>query len=161
MRMRAILASLAVVSALAIAAPLAEGRPRSHHMAAAAPVAADTFSARWWQEAPSNLVASMGRHLGGNPTGWRRAWCGQYLGMIARQNGLQPPPGYQLARNWARAGRDAGGPKPGAIMVMPHHVGVVIKPLGGGRVLVRSGNHGRRVADGVYLTRRAIAWRQL
>ena len=105
------------------------------------------------------LIAAMARHLGGNPTGWARAWCGRYLGMVARQLGFAPPRGYALAANWRTFGRPAQGPAPGVVVVWPHHVGVVRAVLGGGRILVRSGNHRRRVADGIYSTRGVIAWR--
>ncbi len=101
----------------------------------------------------------MARHLGGNPTGWAHAWCGQYLGMIARQLGFTPPRDYALAANWRNFGRAAAGPAPGVVVVWRHHVGVVRAVLGDGRILVRSGNHGHRVADGVYSTRGVIAWR--
>jgi hypothetical protein len=37
-----------------------------------------------------------------------------------------PGPSFDAARNWARYGRDAGGPFPGVIGVMPHHVGIVL-----------------------------------
>lgn len=109
----------------------------------------------------SPIAGIMASYMGTNPTHRRRAWCGEFMGMAARAAGHQPPAGYALARNWSRAGYDAGGPAPGVVMVLPHHVGVVLAVLGGGRVLVRSGNHGRRVGDGVYAVRRAIAWRLL
>jgi uncharacterized protein (TIGR02594 family) len=106
-----------------------------------------------------SLVEAMGRYLGGNPTGWAHNWCGEFVGMVVKQLGGTPPRDYPLAAAWRNYGHDAGGPAPGVVMVMSHHVGVVIANLGGGRVLVRSGNHGHRVGDGVYDTRRAIAWR--
>lgn len=150
MTMRFLLAAISLALALAVASSPAQSRPRHRHV---------HHAVASWQSA--GLATAMARHLGTNPTGWRRAWCGQYLGMMARQAGLSPPAGYQLARNWRNAGHNAGGPAPGVVMVLAHHVGVVVAVLGGGRVLVRSGNHGRRVGDGVYATRRAIAWRRL
>jgi hypothetical protein len=47
----------------------------------------------------------------------------------------------------------------GAIVVFPHHVGFVVRAEGAGRIRVVSGNHGHRVGEGVYSTRRAIAYR--
>jgi hypothetical protein len=107
-----------------------------------------------------DLVAAMQQHLGRNPTGWSRNWCGHYLGLIARGLGLKPPAGAALAANWRHFGMPAHGPAPGVVAVFAHHVGVVVAVLPGSRVLVRSGNHGHRVADGVYAAGRAIAWRK-
>ncbi len=101
----------------------------------------------------------MAADLGRNPTGWAHVWCGYYLGKVASALGFRPPENYQLAASWARFGVPAG-PEPGAVIVFLHHVGVVIANLGGGRVLVRSGNHGHRVADGIYPINRAIAFRR-
>lgn len=111
--------------------------------------------------ASTELGSIMARYLGTNPTHMRRSWCGEFMGMAARAAGHQPPVGYALARNWSHAGMAASGPEPGVVMVMRHHVGIVLANLGGGRVLVRSGNHGRRVGDGIYSAQRAIAWRRL
>lgn len=105
-----------------------------------------------------SLVSRMERDLGTNPTGWARAWCGQYLGLVARALGLKPPSGFPLATAWARFGVPAA-PAPGVVAVMNHHVGVVRRVLDGNRVELISGNHGHRVGIGVYPTRIVIAWR--
>lgn len=112
----------------------------------------------------NNIVSVAGRYLGGNPTGWAHVWCGEFMGIVVRQAGYQPPRGFALARNWAHFGHEVSPGTPGSIMVMSRgrrggHVGVVLANLGGGRVMLRSGNHGHRVADGVYPMSRAIAWR--
>lgn len=107
----------------------------------------------------SSLVNAMARDLGSNPTGWAHVWCGFYLGQVAQRVGYRPPPGYYAARNWVRFGVPTG-PEAGAVMVFPHHVGVIVRNLGNGLVVLRSGNHGHRVADGVYPVRRAIAFRR-
>src|SRR5260370_10921706 len=88
------------------------------------------------------LTARAAPHLGRNPTGWTRAWCGRFLRMIVPSD---PGPSFDAARNWARYGRDAGGPAPGVIGVMAHHVGIVLGRCDDGSVLMRSGNHNRTV----------------
>jgi hypothetical protein len=107
--------------------------------------------------AASALASVAGRYLGGNPTGWGRVWCGVFMRLVVRQAGLPDNPAGNLARSWAHYGRPTGA-QPGAIAVMPHHVGIVLA-IQGDRVLVRSGNHGHRVADGWYPARRIIAYR--
>lgn len=104
----------------------------------------------------SQLASIAGRYLGGNPTGWSHNWCGLFMGMIAKQAGLNPPPGYMAARSWERAGSPTP-PAPGAIGIFRggHHVGIVLQ-VAGDRVLIRSGNHGHRVADGWYPIRNAV-----
>jgi uncharacterized protein YceK len=102
------------------------------------------------------LASRAGRYLGRNPTGWTRVWCGKFLRMIVPSD---PGPSFDAARNWARYGRDAGGPAPGVIGVMPHHVGIVLGRCDDGSVLMRSGNHNRVVGDGCYPPQRFIAFR--
>jgi hypothetical protein len=104
------------------------------------------------------LAARAAPHLGRNPTGWTRAWCGRFLRMIVPSD---PGPSFDAARNWARYGRDAGGPAPGTIGVMAHHVGIVLGRCDDGSVLMRSGNHNRTVGDGCYPPHRFIAFRSV
>ena len=104
------------------------------------------------------LAARAGQYLGGNPTGWARAWCGKFLRMIVPSD---PGPAFNVARNWSRYGVPAPGPVAGAIGVMPHHVGIVIGRCADGRIHLRSGNHNRRVGDGCYAASRFIAFRSV
>lgn len=103
-----------------------------------------------------SLAERAGRYVGTNPTGWARVWCGRFLRLIVPRD---PGPAFDAARNWARYGAPADGPVPGAIGVMPHHVGIVLGRCQDGSVLMRSGNHNRRVDDGCYAQRRFIAYR--
>ena len=108
----------------------------------------------------ADMLDGARRFLGSrNPTGFRGAWCGAFMAMVARREGRSIPPSPLLARSWARAGRPSG-PVVGAIAVLPHHVGVVaaVKP---GKVLLVSGNHGHRVGVGWYAARRVIAYREV
>jgi hypothetical protein len=51
-----------------------------------------------------------------------------------------------LARNWARWGRPSG-PRVGAVVVWPHHVGMITGQTADGRWIVRPGNDGGRVRE--------------
>ena len=113
------------------------------------------------QLAGGRLLDEAKRFLGArrSPTGFRGAWCGDFLGFVARRVGASPPQDYRLAASWARAGH-ATSPHVGAIAVMRHHVGV-IAAVSGRRVLLVSGNHGHRVAEGWYSLSRMIAIRSV
>ena len=84
------------------------------------------------------------------------AWCGFY----ARHNLVSVDPGrsFNLARNWAHWGSNAGGPRVGAIVVWSHHVGRIVGREGG-QWIVRSGNDGHRVRTRPRSLRGAIAFR--
>src|SRR4051812_49237030 len=93
---------------------------------------------------------------GGRPAGCpARSWCGCWL---ASHLGMSNPRPLWLARNWARVGSNAGGPRVGAIVVWRHHVGK-ITAVDGHRIRVVSGNDGRRVRDRWRTTAGVIAYR--
>ena len=85
------------------------------------------------------------------------AWCGWEMRQLVGGNA---GPEYNLARNWAHWGRPAGGPAPGVIGVMPHHVFKVVQVLGHGTVLAISGNDGHAVRVRPRSTAGVIAWRE-
>jgi len=85
------------------------------------------------------------------------AWCGWEMRQLVGGN---PGPEFNLARNWAHWGRPAGGPAPGVIGVMPHHVFKVVQVLGHGTVLAISGNDGHAVRVRPRSTAGVIAWRE-
>lgn len=98
------------------------------------------------------------RHVAGVQRGYRhgRAWCGAYMRHVF---GIADPR-LNLARNWARQGSNAGGPQVGAVVVWPHHVGVIRGgPDGSGQWLVESGNDGNAVRTRYRSLRGAIAFR--
>ena len=103
----------------------------------------------------SQLIAVMRSQLGGNPTGWGHNWCGHYLDMVLRQTGHRG--GGNLAAAYASYGRPSAA-RPGAIAVMPHHVGIVMS-VGNGYVTLISGNHGHRVGIGKYRMSRIKTFR--
>ena len=80
--------------------------------------------------------------------GWQRVgpkparWCGWYM-----RTQLGGGPEYNLARNWAKRGRPLNGPRVGAVVVWPHHVGMITGRTKEGHWIVRSGNDGGRVRE--------------
>lgn len=107
----------------------------------------------------STLVSLMTHDVGkGRPSGCPSRWCACYLDRMLKKAGL-PTLGSYAARDFAHYGRKAKAGQVGAIMVMPHHVGVVAGKCSDGRVRLVSGNHGHRVGTGCYAVGKAIAWR--
>ena len=84
-----------------------------------------------------------------------RAWCGWWLRM---HMGVRDA-NYNLARNWARFGRPAGGPGPGVIVVWYHHVGKIVGPCNGHICMIISGNDGHAVRTRLRSVAGAIAFR--
>jgi rare lipoprotein A len=68
-------------------------------------------------------------------------------------------PAYNLARNWAHWGHNAGGPRDGAVVVWAHHVGRIVGSCSHGEWLVHSGNDGGRIRTRCRSVRGAIAFR--
>ncbi|MGA9605195.1 MAG: hypothetical protein WBQ82_13870 [Methyloceanibacter sp.] len=86
-------------------------------------------------EARGHPAAS--RHLGGRPA----RWCGWWM---RTQKGGGPE--YNLAHNWTRWGRPSG-PQVGAVVVWPHHVGMITGRTAGGEWIIKSGNDGGQVRE--------------
>jgi hypothetical protein len=165
-------AALAALCLMLIAAQPADARRARHVAATPDPVGYvvdDRYphlrmpeavaTARAWKSGhrfSGDLAWRAGRHLGTNPTGWARVWCGKFLRMVVPRD---PGPAFNVARNWKHYGSAAHGPVAGAIGVMPHHVGIVLGRCADGGVLLRSGNHNKTVGDGCYPQRRFIAFR--
>lgn len=93
-------------------------------------------------------VLGHNRNVGGRP----RAWCGWFMRTI-----FGGGPEYNVAANWRHRGSPTS-PHAGAIVVWPHHVGL-ITGRNGGRWIVKSGNWGGRVATVPMSLRGAIAFR--
>ena len=74
---------------------------------------------------------------GGRP----RAWCGWWM-----RTQLGGGPEYNLAANWKRYGRPSG-PHVGAVVVWPHHVGMITGRSASGQWIVKSGNDGNAVRE--------------
>jgi hypothetical protein len=68
-------------------------------------------------------------------------WCGWWM---RTQKGGGPE--LNLARNWTHWGRPSG-PKVGAVVVWPHHVGMITGRAASGQWIVKSGNDGGQVRE--------------
>ena len=96
--------------------------------------------------AGDSTIAVARRYLGRNPTGWARAWCGAFMRLVMRGAGYPDLPSGNVASAWTHYGRP-GLPQPGALVVWPHHVGLITAVYGDVRATVISGNDGRRVRE--------------
>lgn len=99
---------------------------------------------------PSSSEAKHYRHYDGRPA----AWCGWQM-----RQWYGGGPELNLARNWARVGHRSGA-QVGAIVVWPHHVGV-ITGWNGHQWIVKSGNDGHRVRERPRSVSGAVAFRML
>lgn len=85
-----------------------------------------------------------------------RAWCGWFM---RHEVPADPGPAYNLARNWSRYGAAIAGPVVGAIVVWPHHVGMITGRTVNGLWMVHSGNDGHAVRTRARSLSGAIAFR--
>jgi hypothetical protein len=69
-------------------------------------------------------------------------WCGWYM-----RTQLGGGPEYNLASSWRRYG-SATSPQVGAVVVWPHHVGIITGQTASGQWIVKSGNMSGRVHEG-------------
>ena len=83
-----------------------------------------------------------------------RAWCGWWL---ARHKGIRDAR-LNLARNWATLYGSKSHPKPGAVVVWRHHVGIITGRADHGWI-VKSGNDGHAVRERPRSVAGAIAFR--
>jgi uncharacterized protein (TIGR02594 family) len=111
--------------------------------------------------ADTDVVREARRWLGGNPTRRSRLWCAAFMNFVLERTGRRGS-GSDLARSFASYGHRVSGPQIGAIAVMTRngggHVGVVSGVDPSGNPIVISGNHGHRVAEAVYPSRRVYAY---
>lgn len=77
-------------------------------------------------------------------------WCGWYMRQVMGISDAR----YNLARTWYGYGR-ATSPRTGAVVVWPHHVGIIVGKNQKGQWLVRSGNDGGKVKTRVWNLRGA------
>lgn len=69
-------------------------------------------------------------------------WCGWWM-----RTQLGGGPHLNLAWNWSKWGRPAGGPRVGAVVVWRGHVGMITGQASNGKWIVKSGNDGGRVRE--------------
>jgi len=81
----------------------------------------------------------------------RTLWCSAFLRHLTHARGVD-----DRAISWLSQPRTTA--RVGAIAVMRHHVGIVSGFDARGNPILVSGNHGRRVGEGVYSAHRVIAY---
>jgi len=86
---------------------------------------------------PAKAAKAASRMVGPRPA----RWCGWWM---RTQKGGGPE--YNLAWNWAGWGRPSR-PRVGAVVVWPHHVGMITGRTASGQWIVKSGNDGGRVRE--------------
>jgi uncharacterized protein (TIGR02594 family) len=117
------------------------------------------------QGSGSSLLDKAESYLGTNPTGWSRLWCARFIAVVA------PDVASRLKRmggnpNWARDYARLPGARhhgeAGDIVVLSRgkggHIGFVKGFDSRGNPIVISGNHNRRVGEGVYSKARVLAY---
>ena len=90
-------------------------------------------------EGGSDVIRTAASYLGTNPTGWAHNWCAEFANRVLRQNGYATS-GSAMALSFAHYGPHLRGPVPGAIAVLPGHVGFVESVRPDGSVVLVSGN---------------------
>jgi hypothetical protein len=88
------------------------------------------------------------------------AWCGCWLRLKLGISDAR----LNVARAWATVGSAAAGPARGVIAVWRHHVGLVTADLGGGNIMLLSGNDRGAVRERPISTHAlggVIAWRRI
>lgn len=83
------------------------------------------------------------------------AWCGWFMRTIFG-GGSE----YNVARNWSHRGSPTHA-HVGAVVVWPHHVGVITGRTASGQWIVKSGNDGGRVRERPRSVSGAIAFRDV
>jgi uncharacterized protein (TIGR02594 family) len=93
----------------------------------------------------------------------RGAWCGEFLGRVARAAGIRTPDNPNLAPEWREAGQRISGPRQGAIALVGRgrgvgHVGIVTGVNDKGDPIIISGNHNNRVVETAYPRGRVVGY---
>jgi uncharacterized protein (TIGR02594 family) len=109
-------------------------------------------------------VTEARKYLGTNPTALNSRWCARFMNMVLSKAGYSGT-NSDAARSFVGYGRRVSEPRVGAIAVLSRgknrnlgHVGVVTGIDPRGNPIIISGNHGRRVGEGVYNRNRVIAY---
>ena len=112
--------------------------------------------------ASADPVSEARRWIGSNPTSRNSLWCATFMNFVLERSGYSGT-GSDAAKSFASYGQRISGPQVGAIAVMTRgknggHVGIVSGFDGAGNPIIISGNHGRRVGEGVYPRGRIYAY---
>lgn len=91
------------------------------------------------------------RYAGGGNWSKPRKWCGWWA-----RTQLGGGPEYNRAWNWSKRGNHSSRPVVGAVVVWPHHVGIITGRASNGQWIVKSGNDGGRVRERARSVRGAV-----
>jgi hypothetical protein len=151
MKKKLVSACLLFAGVIAFAPTDANARPHKHHPSVHRATHAHRVSHHVHRRGKHvRRARTHAAHAGGRPRAWCGWWLGRHLG-IGNRN-------LWLARNWASVGRNAGGPRVGAIVVWRNHVGI-ITGRAGSQWIVKSGNDGNAVRERPRSIAGAIAFR--
>jgi uncharacterized protein (TIGR02594 family) len=108
------------------------------------------------------LVREAREYIGTNPTARTTLWCATFMNLVLAKVGYAGT-NSDAAKSFAAYGHRISEPRVGAIAVLTRgrnggHVGVVSGIDPHGNPIIISGNHGRRVGEGVYPRSRVIAY---
>jgi uncharacterized protein (TIGR02594 family) len=108
------------------------------------------------------LVSEARKYMGTNPTSRSRLWCATFMNLVLAKVGYAGT-NSDAAKSFTYYGHRISAPRIGAIAVLTRgknggHVGVVSGIDSNGNPIIISGNHGRRVGEGVYPRSRVIAY---
>lgn len=102
------------------------------------------------------------RYLGGNPTGRSSLWCADFINLVERKAGREGA-GSRLATAYLDYGTKVSKPQPGDIVVLTRrgggHVGYFVG-WEDGKIVLLSGNHGKKVGIGTYPASRVLGYRR-
>jgi len=102
------------------------------------------------------------RWIGTNPTDRNTLWCARFMNFVLERSGYSGT-GSDAARSFASYGHRISTPQVGAIAVLTRgknggHVGIISGIDPSGNPIIISGNHGKKVGEGVYSRSRVIAY---
>lgn len=104
------------------------------------------------------LVAEARRYLGrGNFTGFNEAWCADAISKWLSSVGLRPLANHMVSSALSY-GPNVNNPKPGDLVVLRAHVGIVENINPDGSIGMISGNWGHRVARGIVYRNQVVAF---
>jgi uncharacterized protein (TIGR02594 family) len=112
--------------------------------------------------ASADPVSEARRWIGSNPTSRNTLWCATFMNFVLERSGYSGT-GSDAASSFAHYGLRIPGPRIGAIAVMTRgknggHVGIVSGFDSAGNPIIISGNHGKKVGEGVYPRGRIYAY---
>ena len=135
-----------------------------HHAEAAGRSAPSIYSAEWSGSAPGqnwggDVVAEAARYVGsGNPTGFREAWCRDFINMVLERTGHRLADKSHVVAGALNLGPRVASPASGDLAVMRGHVTIFVGWAGQGTFLGLGGNQGHRVRVSRFALRSVVAF---